>query len=132
MTALALSLVARPDGPRDEAQEQARVCQTNLKSLATACELYGTDWGNYPPTLQRLTLKGLDGGYLKSIPTCPAAQADTYSGSYQMKMPKFDKQGEYVAGIDHFRLGCAGHHHKLANYRPNRPAYDCKLGLIIR
>ncbi|MBT9584519.1 hypothetical protein IV102_14340 [bacterium] len=125
-------LAARSQGPDEQALQDARSCQSNLKTLAMACELYGTDWACYPPRLRHLTLKGLSGGYLKSIPTCPAAGADTYSATYHQRMSKFDKKGRYVAGVDHFRLCCGGHHHQAANYGPDRPAYDAKRGLMVR
>lgn len=59
---------------------QWTACRTNLKNLASALEMYSTDYsGQYPESLERL----LAGNYLKTLPTCPAAGHMTYT-DYQV------------------------------------------------
>ena len=54
-------------------------CGGNLKTLATACEMYSTDnVGLYPKSLDGLMPK-----YLPAIPPCPGAGQDTYTRTYQ-------------------------------------------------
>ncbi|MFN8609390.1 MAG: hypothetical protein U0931_17765 [Vulcanimicrobiota bacterium] len=65
-----------------EASKQAKTaaCRSNLKNIATALEMYSTDYaGRYPTSLAPLTPN-----YLKTIPTCPAGAKDTYSETYKM------------------------------------------------
>ncbi len=86
-------------------QAQFRTCRANLKSLATAMEYYAADNpGDGAPPLARLVP-----GYLKKLPTCPAANADTYS------------EAEW-AGAE-FTVCCRGNHH---NVGPDRPAYTSR------
>ena len=44
-------------------------CRSNLRMLATAVEMYGTDYQLPPPTLQHLIGKG---AYLRTLPVCGA------------------------------------------------------------
>ncbi|CAN0409467.1 unnamed protein product, partial [Phaeothamnion confervicola] len=53
-------------------------CKSNLKNLATALEFYSTDnAGRYPNSISKIVP-----GYLKTLPLCPSAGTDSYSGSY--------------------------------------------------
>ena len=57
---------ATPDSPA-EAHEQLRACITNLKNLATAYEIYSSDFQNrYPDLPSKVTPN-----YLKVLPACP-------------------------------------------------------------
>lgn len=90
-------------------------CKSNLKNMGTALEMYSTDNnGRYPVALSKITPD-----YLKVIPTCPAAKADTYSSSYV----SHDKP-------DVYSIYCSGHHHKLVKLPPDYPKYDAIQGLI--
>ncbi len=56
-------------------------CKSNLKNIGIALEMYSTDWsGSYPKSMTQLTPN-----YLKTIPKCPKAEGDTYSGSYHYR-----------------------------------------------
>lgn len=75
-------------------------CKSNHKNLATALEMYASDnQGRYPVGFSSLTA----GGYLKTIPTCPTAKADTYSPSYQAR-----------SNPDAFSFCCTGNNHAPA------------------
>ncbi len=100
-------------------KEELKRCVSNLKQLATACEMYATDHvGRYPTSLSKLT-EGYEGGYLKTILPCPAAGADTYSVSYSV-----------TTNPDVFTIYCSGHHHELAGIPENNPRFDSVQGLI--
>jgi len=93
-------------------QSQLRGCRANLKGLATALELYAADYPGEPgPPLSRLVP-----GYLKNLPTCPAARSDTYS------------QVEW-AGTQ-FTLCCRGSHHAALQVPSDRPAFSSASGDI--
>lgn len=94
------------------AAEKVRRCNDNLRLLGAALELYAKDAeGAYPPTLQGITPL-----YLKSIPTCPAACADTYSGGY-------------ATAADAFTIACKGRFHEDAGQAPDLPVISSKQPL---
>jgi len=126
ITALSLFLgrsLAQPSPSRQHLED----CRSNLGVLGTACEVYRSDWGFYPPRLKQLTLKGRNTGYLKAIPTCPAAGSDTYSQTYRMRRSHFDEDHKYKGGIDFFIIYCGGHQHTWV-----QPGYDCRRGLVFK
>ena len=104
-----------PNFVRARSHGQLTACSSNEKNIGTALEMYATDYsGQYPTGLNVLTPS-----YLKTIPTCPAASADTYSQSYQVSQ-----------GPNNYTFFCSGHHHAQAGTSPNYPQYTCELGLI--
>jgi hypothetical protein len=108
---------ATPGGPIGEARSmgQLTACKSNLKNIATACEMYSTDnAGRYPTSLSQLTPN-----YLKIIPKCPAADKDTYSLHF--------RSGR---NPDHYSIYCWGHNHAAVSTPANRPAYNSEKGLI--
>ena len=93
-------------------------CKSNLKNLATACEMYSTDNHSlYPGRLDTLTPN-----YLKHIPLCPSAQKETYSGSYISCNVRPEGYTIFCEGQFHQKGG-------LAN--PNYPQYSSFSGLIL-
>jgi hypothetical protein len=92
-------------------------CQSNLKNIGTALEMFSTDnEGRYPSSLKELAPN-----YLKQIPTCASAGKDTYSNSYSMS---FDP--------DNYTFFCSGANHLRTehNVPPNYPQYNSREGLI--
>jgi hypothetical protein len=92
---------------------QLLACKSNLKNIGTALEMYSTDnAGHYPAELSRLTPD-----YLRVVPTCPAARADTYSPGYT-----------WASNPDAYTVICTGAHHREvpANY----PQYNSWEGLV--
>lgn len=114
-------------------QSRLTACKSNCKNIATALEMYASDnAGIYPTGLAKLPA----GNYLKVIPTCPAAEKDTYSSSYQVEVAKRDRAGKIVSGKDHFGFCCSGDNHKQSlvdrGYNgptQNIPSYDSDKGL---
>lgn len=93
---------------------QLTACKSNLKNIGTAAEMFATDHGGkYPQSTSELVPN-----YLKTIPTCPAAGADTYSATWKA-----------ATDPDRFEVACGGNHHADAGLGENSPAYDSKLGL---
>ncbi len=87
-------------------------CKSNLKNIATALEMYASDFGGrYPPGLEQLTV----GNYLKLVPTCPSAGKMTYTDSYQV--------AQYPEG---FRF--VGRYHEIPSQA--KPAMMQKFDLI--
>lgn len=85
-------------------------CKSNLKNLATGLEMYSTDYaGRYPEELSKLTPN-----YLRTLPTCPAAQSMNYTY-------------EWHAQPDAFTLHCKGDHHGMGE---GTPAYTSTQGLL--
>ncbi len=114
---LALATILVPNFLRARAQGHYTACKSNLKNIGTALEMYSTDHaGRYPETLSVLTT-GENGGYLKLIPTCPAAGEDTY-------VYKKD------TNPDIFVIYCCGSHHTILDIPTDRPAFDSLQGLI--
>lgn len=90
-------------------------CEANLKTLGSALEEYQTDnHGHYPSSLQQLVPK-----YLKAIPQCPEAGADTYSQAYRV-----------LSDPDGYSFYCAGNNHEHAAVGQNFPQYNSVQGLV--
>lgn len=91
-------------------------CQSNLKNLATANEMYSTDWsGNYPQSLEKLTPN-----YLVEIPSCPTDGHPAYA--FEVSDPDADG--------DTYEIICKGDHSAMgvpANY----PRYSWLMGLLL-
>ena len=106
-----LAAVFLPNFLRARALGQQTSCHRNLKNIATAVEMYGTDnQGRNPVTLARLCPI-----YLKEIPTCPAAGSDSYSSSYSIAIKP-----------DVFSFICSGRHHTPEG----DPGYHSEAGLL--
>lgn len=121
---LAGAEVGPPTSPETSAPPdpmgQARACQDNLKSIATALEMYASDHsGHYPDSLSLLT-----SDYLKKPLTCPAAGRDTYSYESGSNSPRNTKNWP-----DYYYVCCRGGHHAAAAIEGDLPALSCDAGL---
>ena len=88
---------------------QVKSCRYNCEMLGTVLEMYATDnQGLFPRGLGELVP-----GYLKSIPTCPAAEKDTYSLSYQVS-----------PDLDAYTISCKGRNHDAAGLGEDSPSYN--------
>ena len=89
-------------------------CQSNLRNIAVALKIYGTDHDEvYPDALSSLTPD-----HLKLIPTCPSVGVDTYSPGYTLN----DSKTVYT-------VFCKGLNHSALGYGENEPYYDLNIGL---
>ncbi|MCA9790990.1 MAG: hypothetical protein KC910_04315 [Candidatus Eremiobacteraeota bacterium] len=93
-------------------------CESNLKNMGTALEMYSTDWsGRYPTNLRMITPN-----YLKTVPTCPKAGIETYTPTYRSQ-----------CAPDAYTLCCYGFNHVDAGISTaNYPQYTAIQGLIER
>jgi hypothetical protein len=122
---LAGAAVLIPNFVRARAQGQATSCKSNLKVIGTALEMYSTDYsGRYPDKLDLLIPN-----YLRYIPECPAAGADTYSEHFQTGP---DAPGNSAGYQDYYHVECHGHFHKSAGIPENYPQYNGIEGLLTR
>ena len=110
-----LAAILVPNFIRARAQGQFTACKSSLKNIGTAMEMYSTDAsGRYPKTLG-----GLTPNYLKTIPTCPSAGANTYTGSFTV-----------TSNPDAYTVVCVGSNHTAVDAQGNYPQYDSVQGLI--
>ncbi len=111
-----LAAILVPNFVRARAQGHLTACKSNLKNIGTALEMYSTDHsGRYPKDLSTLTT-GNNGGYLKTIPSCPAKGSATYS--YKS-----------TVNPDIFTVWCSGSQHTVLDVSENYPQYDSIKGL---
>jgi prepilin-type N-terminal cleavage/methylation domain-containing protein len=88
-------------------------CQSNLRNMATALEIYNTDTGAYPDQLSKIVPERM-----RRIPECPAAGIDTYSAGY-----------EYSADPTAYTIHCSGNHHAITGLGAGEPYYSGESGL---
>ncbi|MDO5297657.1 MAG: prepilin-type N-terminal cleavage/methylation domain-containing protein [bacterium] len=112
-----LAAILVPNFVRARAQGHLTACKSNLKNIGTALEMYSTDHaGRYPSLTEGLTT-GNNGGYLKIIPTCPAAGSDTYVYTSTMNP-------------DVFTIYCSGSQHTVLDVSTNFPQFNSVQGLV--
>lgn len=96
-------------------QKSLTGCKNNLKEIATAMEMYSTDWsGRYPGTLTELVPE-----YIDEIPACPAAGVATY------RMELGEDAPQNPSGLrDYFHLRCSGKNHLAVGVPGDFPQRD--------
>lgn len=103
------------------AQSDVSGCKTNLKNICTAVEMYSTDnHGEFPTTLSALTPR-----YLHVLPSCPAAERDTYSAGYQRGPWRSE---DVSIQIDGYRVVCRDRNHVVAGMAENEPQLNADRG----
>ncbi len=107
------SATTGPGDPKNmHPQAASKWCQSNLKRIATALEMYATDnAGRYPQSLTQISPQYLE------LPQCPAASSDTYKAGYK------------VGPGDKFQVCCLGESHNRAGVIPDHPSFDSEAGL---
>ncbi len=110
-----LAAILVPNFIRARAQGQVTACKSNLKNIGAALEMYSTDNGGRYPTVA----SGLVANYLKTIPTCPSAGADTYTGGFTT-----------VSNPDAYTVVCSGNNHVGVGDSANFPQYTSAQGLV--
>jgi type II secretory pathway pseudopilin PulG len=98
------SAILLPGFFRDGAVGMLTACHSNLRNISTALEMYRSDnHGRLPARLTQLVPR-----YLRSLPTCPAASANSYSAGYT-----------HSAGA--FTVCCVGSNHASKGLSQNYP-----------
>lgn len=107
----------------EQAREQAKndfiSCESNLKEIGTACEMYATDnAGRYPQNLEVLLDRLPDGQppYLEKMPTCPTSPDCYYDYDYN-------------TCPDTYTLQCKGNH-RDDYVEEGYPKFSATEGLI--
>ena len=111
-----------PNMMRSRYQGLHFACESNLKNIATALEMYATDnEGKYPPSL-RLLVENSDYQYIKKIPVCPSSHS---SYGYEVSQDSYN-----------FTLWCGKErsHSKTYPYNKNGcwPQYTPGEGIILK
>lgn len=113
MAAMIPSYLRNPD------QSKLSTCESQIKNLATAIEMYSSDWkGDGPETLQHLTPE-----YLRTIPLCPAGKGVPYGYSITVR----DKAG-HAKG---WEISCQSKGHSRVGIPDGYPRYNSKEGLLL-
>ncbi len=99
---------------RARASGNMPVCESNLKNIATALEMYATDSGGAFPT----TLDSLCTRYLRYVPKCPSAGSVSYAYEVSSTPPAFT-------------LFCRGHHHRDRGLPADYPQYGSRSGFAL-
>lgn len=100
----------------EQALNDLERCKSNLKNIATACEMYATDNGDhYPLNIVDLTYSYGQQPYLKKIPTCPTCNSPY---SYEVH-----------SNPNVYTLQCNGDHRKL-DIEESYPQFTCTMGFI--
>ncbi len=112
-----LAAILVPNFVRARAMGQLTACKSNLRNIATATEMYSVDNGaKYPDALAKVTPN-----YLKTMPECPVAGSDTYTGSFAS-----------TTEPDNFEVACGGANHISLAIPPGYPRWNSDVGLIER
>ncbi|MEQ8223605.1 MAG: prepilin-type N-terminal cleavage/methylation domain-containing protein [Candidatus Eremiobacterota bacterium] len=117
-----LAAILVPNFLKARAQGQLAACESNIKNLATALEMYATDnTGTYPSGLTTLTSSASGGGYMKTIPLCPSSRLASSYGYSMATVP------------DNFTMYCSGTNaHLSAGSTNGYPKYAPGQGLIVK
>jgi hypothetical protein len=114
-------------------------CESNLKNIAAALEIYQNDnrnkdftSGNYPPDLNRLLKEGKHGVYIKKLPLCPVNKYNVIYALIYKTTPSVYRY-DVSSNSNNFTLWCpAGHNYKGRGLDYGFPQYAPGEGLIIR
>lgn len=92
---------------------QVSGCQSNLRNIATALQVYHTDNSDYPEQLSEIVPE-----YMKEMPFCPSVNKDTYTDGYSFN----ENPVQYT-------IYCSGVNHSESNLGENEPYYSLSSGL---
>ena len=117
-----LAAILVPNFIRARAQGQVTACKSNLKNIATALEMYSTDYGGRFPTA--IASGGvLTPNYLRTLPTCPGAGSVTYESSGYSS----------TSSPDAYNINCNTTNHKGVDITiGGYPQYNSASGLVER
>ncbi len=107
-------------------------CQSNIKNLGTALEMYSDDnEGKFPDRLQQLCPE-----YLREIPLCVRGiEKDSFAAAYYCKVCGLST-GDYVYLVSddcrRFTMYCSGNNHRNVGVGENYPQYNSETGLVAK
>lgn len=112
-----LILLLLPNYVRARSRSRLTACETSLRNMATASEMYAYENANlYATSLVQLTPK-----YLQSIPKCPSAPDNTgyINGFSSASTP-----------VNIYTLSCSGAFHSDLGLPSNYPMYVPNVGMM--
>lgn len=112
-----------PNLRRAVAKSDVAACQSNLRNISTSIILYSNDNDRYYPA----TLSVTTPRWLKAIPTCPAAHADTYSSGYDIV--GIDEIANVASTTATFTISCKGTNHSEVGLGVDQPWYSVAKGI---
>ena len=120
-----VAAIVIPNFMKARSQGQLAACESNIKNIATALEMYATDNNMYyPPSLDYLTEgRGTYGAIMKNLPVCPSCQK-----SYTYTPINEEENHDYILECSeanvHLNTGNVG--------EGNFPQYKPGKGLILK
>ena len=133
-----MAAIIIPNFIKARSQGQLAACESNIKNIATALEMYATDnKGYYPPSLDRIAVEsGTFRPMMDKIPLCPA-RYDWDNKLYNKIRPP-DKSPHYLytvsGNFDNFTLCCntPNIHRRIKKGTRNDcwPQYSSQCGLL--
>lgn len=97
------------------AKSHLSACQQNLKNLSNGVIQYSNDNDRFYPSTLTICVPQ----WMKAIPTCPSAHADTYTAGYEAIL------GDNAA----FTVVCSGTNHDMLGYGDDEPWWATHSGL---
>lgn len=102
-----------PNIKRAYYRSKLAACQSNLRNIATLLQIYIGENGKYPDKLTDLSPD-----YIRTLPTCPQAEKNSYTDGYQA-----------ASNPDNFTIQCQGNNHSQIGLDENQPRYNLNTGL---
>lgn len=106
-------------------------CQSNMKQIGTALELYSQDnEGLYPPKMEMLMPK-----YIDKIPRCPGKDMQGKEWSIGRILPgrgRYEQTYRAGNGYESYTFYCRGLRHSAVGIPFNHPQYSSEEGVIMR
>ena len=111
-----LAMILLPNYVRARSRGRLSACETNLRNMASALEVYSTDNARQFPS----RLEELSPTFVQSIPTCPSA------GSSAAYLDGFTSARNPAA----YTLSCTGGWHVDLGLGENSPSFHYGTGLV--
>lgn len=111
-----LAMLILPSYVRARSRGRLSACETNLRNVASALEVYSTENGKHFPT----ALTDLAPTYIQSVPTCPSAGNGT---AYIQGFTSKTNPSAYT-------LSCKGAWHRDLGLPEDAPAFHYGTGLV--
>ncbi len=125
-----ISCMIIPNFLKARVSGQIAACESNIKNIATALELYAEDNKNkYPADLNILVKEKEGGPYIKIIPVCPAGSGDLFVGVYRQDSSVYEYK--ISRNGNNFTIWCVNNHMPAGMGR-GYPQYSPGEGLIVR
>lgn len=109
-----LAAILIPNFIRARSQSQLAACESNLRNIATALELYANDYGGTYPYGSNTADTALTPVYMQSIPACPVDSisyvytAELYPSTFTLSQDATNPHSAFV-GTSTLPPGCSAY-----------------------